>query len=181
MCKIKISTFEKKCGIVLFIDMTIWEVFTVAKFTEENIRKIFGPEAAEDEAIERLKEYYFKSDVYDHIHNDLPLRILVGHKGIGKSATFKISFEENRMKKRVVVWIRPDDIMELCNDSNNLLKMIRDWKAGLSEIIYKKVLENLNWCIYATIQPPVLPGAKKASAKTKWASLMQARKVIERN
>ena len=113
-------------------------------FTESNIRSLFGSEAAEDEDIDRLKEYYFKSDTYDHIHNDLPLRILVGHKGIGKSATFKISYEENKAKKKVVVWIRPDDIMELCNNNKNLLQMIRDWKNGLSEIIFRKVLENLN-------------------------------------
>lgn len=112
-------------------------------FTEKEIRQLFGPEAAEDESIERLKEYYFKSNIYEQIHNDLPLRILVGHKGIGKSATFKISFEENRSKKKVVVWIRPDDIMELCNDNSSLLQMIRDWKAGLSAIIYEKVVEGV--------------------------------------
>ena len=113
------------------------------KFSEEEIRQLFGPEAAEDETIERLKEYYFKSSIYEQIHNDLPLRILVGHKGIGKSATFKISFEENRIKKRVVVWIRPDDIMEICNENTSLLQMIRDWKLGLSTIIYQKVVESV--------------------------------------
>lgn len=112
-------------------------------FTEENIRKLFGPEAAEDENIERLKEYYFKSDVYDLIHNDLPLRILVGHKGVGKSAAFKISCEENRNKKRIAIWIRPDDIMELCQENTNLLQMIRDWKKGLSDIIFEKVIASV--------------------------------------
>ena len=47
--------------------------------------------AAEDEEIGRLKEYYFKNDVYDKINNDLSLRILVGHKGVGKSALFKVA------------------------------------------------------------------------------------------
>ena len=112
-------------------------------FSENEIRQLFGPEAAEDESIERLKEYYFKSSIYEQIHNDLPLRILVGHKGIGKSATFKISYEENRIKKRVVVWIRPDDIMEICNENTGLLQMIRDWKTGLSNIIYQKVVEGV--------------------------------------
>lgn len=116
---------------------------SIVLFTEESIRKLFGPEAAEDETIDRLKEYYFKSDVYDRIHNDLPLRILVGHKGIGKSATFKISYDENRAKKRIVLWIRPDDIMELCQDNINLLQMIRDWKNGLSKILFQKVLEGV--------------------------------------
>lgn len=112
-------------------------------FTEDCIRNLFGPEAAEDERIDRLKEYYFKSDIYDLIHNDLPLRILVGHKGVGKSAAFKVSCEENRIKKRIAIWIRPDDIMELCQENTNLLQMIRDWKNGLSSIIFEKVIQSV--------------------------------------
>lgn len=30
-------------------------------FSESEIRQLFGPEAAEDESIERLKEYYGRS------------------------------------------------------------------------------------------------------------------------
>lgn len=112
-------------------------------FSEKCILQLFGPEAAEDEDIERLKEYYFKGEVYEKIHNDLPLRILVGHKGIGKSAAFKISFNENFNQKNIVVWIRPDDISELCQGNDNLLQMIRDWKIGLSNIIYAKVLDHV--------------------------------------
>lgn len=115
----------------------------MSQFTEERIQEIFGSEAAEDENIDRLKNYYFKSDVYKKIHNDLPLRILVGHKGIGKSATFKISLEENRIKKNIVVWIRPDDILGICDKDTDFLNMIRAWKKGLLNIIYSSVLENL--------------------------------------
>ena len=113
------------------------------KFTEQNINKMFGCEAAEDEKADRLKEYYFKSDVYKKIHNDMPLRIMVGHKGIGKSATFKVSFLENKEKNNVVVWIKPDDIMGISQDDDNFLQQINTWKKGLSEIIVKKILENL--------------------------------------
>lgn len=112
-------------------------------FSEKCIRQLFGPEAAEDEDIERLKEYYFKGDIYEKIHNDMPLKILVGHKGIGKSATFKISYHENCTQSIISVWIRPDDILEVCQESENLLMMIRDWKKGLFDIIYHKVLEHV--------------------------------------
>lgn len=53
-------------------------------FTEENISKIFGCEAAEDENATRLKEYYFKSDIYSKIHNEMPLRIKVLDRVDGK-------------------------------------------------------------------------------------------------
>lgn len=110
--------------------------------SEDKIVGIFGYEAAEDENISRLTDYYFKSDVYRKVHNDLPLRILVGHKGIGKSATFKISYEENKAHKNIVVWIKPDDILEICDENSEFLNMIRSWKTGLSNIIYKSILEN---------------------------------------
>ena len=112
-------------------------------FTEENISKIFGCEAAEDENATRLKEYYFKSDIYSKIHNEMPLRIMVGHKGIGKSAAFKVSFLENSAKNNIVVWIKPDDIMGICQNDGNFLQQINTWKKGLSEIIVSKILENL--------------------------------------
>lgn len=135
-------------------------------FTEEQIFKLFGPEAAEDESIERLQEYYFKSDVYDNIHNDLPLKILVGHKGIGKSATFKVSFEENSRKKRIAIWVRPDDIMEICQDNKNFLSMIRDWKSGLSKIIFQKVLENAGLQLDGSLGTTVCAAGKLISMIT---------------
>ncbi|MBP3336368.1 MAG: hypothetical protein J6L61_09630 [Ruminiclostridium sp.] len=113
------------------------------KFTEENINKIFGCEAAEDENVLRLKEYYFKSDIYNKIHNDMPLRIMVGHKGIGKSATFKVSYLENMSEKNIAVWIKPDDIMDIAKTDGNFLEQINAWKKGLLQIITYKILENL--------------------------------------
>lgn len=60
------------------------------EFNEYELQRLFGHEAAEDEDPQRLKDYYFKSKVYSQVVNDLPLRIIVGHKGIGKSALSKL-------------------------------------------------------------------------------------------
>ena len=60
-------------------------------FDEAQIQRMFGHEAAEDEDLDRLREYYFKTSTYDQVVTDLPLRILVGHKGIGKSALFQVA------------------------------------------------------------------------------------------
>ena len=79
-------------------------------FSEENIAALFGHEAAEDEDIERLKGYYFKGNVYGQIANDLPIRILVGHKGIGKSALFHIAMAEEAQRGKLSLLIKPDDI-----------------------------------------------------------------------
>lgn len=80
-------------------------------FSEEEIAALFGHEAAEDENPERLREYYFKSSTYDQAVADLPLRILVGHKGIGKSALFQIAMGEDEDHGRLAILVKPDDIL----------------------------------------------------------------------
>ncbi len=115
----------------------------ILDFSDEQIQQLFGHEAAEDEDVERLKKYYFKRDVYDQIVCDLPLRILVGHKGIGKSALFKVAMSEDEESKRITLLIKPDDILNLEINSTNFLKQIRDWKVGLTDLIIRKTIEKL--------------------------------------
>ena len=113
------------------------------EFTDENIQKLFGYEDAESEPIERLKEYYFKNETYNRVASDLPIRILVGHKGIGKSALFRISISEDKEKGYLPILIKPDDIADLGKDDENFLLKIRQWKYGLNKIIGAKVFNEL--------------------------------------
>lgn len=113
------------------------------QFTDVNIQKLFGYEDAESEPIQRLKEYYFKNETYDRVASDLPIRILVGHKGIGKSALFKISMAEEAAKGNLPILIKPDDIAELGKSDENFLLKIRQWKVGLIKIIGTKVFNEL--------------------------------------
>lgn len=114
------------------------------KFTEENIQKLFGTEAAEDEDFERLQSYYVKNSTHRKIDSDLPLRILVGHKGIGKSAIFKMIQNEDLKNKKLSILIQPNDVSSIGLFDNDFTKIIRNWKDGLNEIIVKKILENLS-------------------------------------
>ncbi len=109
-------------------------------FSEVEIQGLFGHEAAEDEDIARLRSYYFKSSTYDQIVTDLPLRILVGHKGIGKSALFQVAMSEDKDNNRLAVLIKPDDVLHLAISQNDFLSTTREWKEGISEIIAAKVL-----------------------------------------
>ena len=112
-------------------------------FTESEIQAIFGNEAAEDEDPARLRDYYFKSSTYDNVATDLPLRILVGHKGIGKSALFQVAIAEDRDAKRIAILIKPDDIADLGTNTSSFLATVRSWKAGLVSLIAGKVLSSL--------------------------------------
>ena len=74
-------------------------------FDEIQIQRMFGHEAAEDENIDRLREYYFKTSTYDQVVTNLPLRILVGHKGIGKSALFQVAMAEDKDNHKLAILI----------------------------------------------------------------------------
>lgn len=110
------------------------------EFTEIAIARLFGSEAAENEDPSRLKEYYVKNNIYSQVITDLPLRILVGHKGTGKSALFQVAMQEEEQQQRLTVLIKPDDIADLDINSDEPLKLIRSWKVGIMEIIARKVL-----------------------------------------
>ena len=109
-------------------------------FNEETIRSIFGHEAAEDEDIERLKRYYVKTDVYAAIKSSIPLYILVGHKGVGKSALFKVLISEDNEDSNIPIAIQPDDILDIKTSETDFLQRIRDWKEGLSRILFHELL-----------------------------------------
>lgn len=113
-------------------------------FNDETIQQLFGYEDAESEPIARLKEYFFKNSTYERVKADLPVRILVGHKGTGKSALFKVAMYEDRESGNLPIMIRPDDIAELGRSDENFLLKIKQWKWGLTKIIGEKVLSEFN-------------------------------------
>lgn len=112
-------------------------------FSETDVAKLFGHEAAEDENPARLREYYFKTATYEQVIADLPIRLLVGHKGIGKSALFHIAMSEDKDANRVTVLIKPDDVVGLGTSDGDFLRTIRDWKTGLIDLIATKILVSL--------------------------------------
>ena len=118
----------------------------VVDFSEEQIREMFGDLAAEDEKRDRFSSYFVKTDVYKKIHNFLPIRILVAHKGIGKSAVFRMSYLENIKDNVLSIWVKPDDILGIANieGETDPLEMIRQWKSGLEELLVEKVVSNFN-------------------------------------
>jgi hypothetical protein len=141
------SNYETK-DIYLFFkhflkDLANMKTKKILEFNDETIQSLFGFEDAESEPIDRLKEYYFKKDTYNRVVADLPLRILVGHKGTGKSALFKIAISEDKENGNLPILIKPDDIAELGKNDENFLLRVRQWKYGLIKIIGSKVLNEL--------------------------------------
>lgn len=118
------------------------------EFDEDTIRAIFGHEAAEDETIDRLKIYYLKTSVYNSMRSKVPLLVLVGHKGVGKSALLKVLASEDPDEGRVPINVQPNDIVNLDVSSENFLEKIETWKNGLANIIFNKLLVSLNSALF---------------------------------
>jgi len=113
------------------------------EFDEKTIQRLFGHEAAEDEEPSRLREYYFKARTYQQIANDLSLRILVGHKGIGKSALFKVAQAEDEESQILALSIQPNDLVGIASSNAGFIDLIREWRDGLTSIIARKALTSL--------------------------------------
>lgn len=111
-------------------------------FTDENIYRIFGNEDAENERPERLKEYFFRNKAYESVKADLPIRILVGHKGVGKSALLKVCHLEDADEGYLSLWVRPNDVFgSVESKADSFLRLIENWKIGLSTLIVRKTFE----------------------------------------
>lgn len=134
------------------------------EFDDATIEKLFGNEAADYENLDRLKEYYFKGKAYARVTADLPLRILVGHKGIGKSALIRYAMHEDYMQGTLPILIKPDDVVEVAKSNVDFLQRIKDWKIGLSQVIAKKSLDEFGIGDNAALQLITQPGGKLLNA-----------------
>jgi hypothetical protein len=110
-------------------------------FNAEVVQKLFGREDAENEDSARLKEYFFRNKAYDELTANLPIRILVGHKGSGKSALLKIAYDEDQAAGVLSLWLRPDEVRAAVPDiaSGDLNARIDAWKRALTQLIAQEI------------------------------------------
>lgn len=114
------------------------------EFDDQTIRKLFGTDAAEDDDPERLKAYFFKNRAYQNIRADLPLRILVGHKGIGKSALLRISHLEDQEQGILSVALQPSNLIIKDSISLTFNERVDQFKSLIVRSISQKALEKMS-------------------------------------
>lgn len=113
------------------------------QFNDTTIRQLFGTDTAEDEDSARLKQYFFRNKAYENIRSSLPLRILVGHKGIGKSALLRMSHLEDVASDQLSLWLLPDHLILENSRELTFIEKIRGYKILLSRAIFSTSLEKL--------------------------------------
>lgn len=112
------------------------------EFTEENIIKLFGNEAAENEDVDALKKYYFKGATYNQLKSSNPFYIIVGHKGTGKSALLKILSSEDNEAGEFAVILQQDDVFT-SNLSNDFTDIIKQCRENIINTVFKKLIEEI--------------------------------------
>lgn len=114
------------------------------RFDDETLYRMFGAEDAENEQPGRLKQYFVRNKAYENLRANLPIRIIVGHKGVGKSALLRMAYNEDIENEHFAIWVRPDDLQShLTQQSQNLNTLIDSWKKGLIDVIYRKAIEKI--------------------------------------
>jgi hypothetical protein len=104
------------------------------QFTDENIERIFGADDAENENPVRFKEYFYKNRAYEALTSDLPVRVLVGHKGVGKSALLKHAFLSDEETRKPAVWMKPNALVaarSAASKEQDFILRIEEWKLGI--------------------------------------------------
>lgn len=106
----------------------------MVQFDDSSIEAIFGADDAENEKAERFKQYFYRNKAYESLISPLPVRVLVGHKGVGKSALLRKAYMEDQESGTLALWLRPNDIVDIkmeASGHNDFILKIEAWKKGL--------------------------------------------------
>lgn len=104
------------------------------QFTDDTIEQIFGADDAENEKPGRFQEYFYKNRAYEALTSNLPVRVLVGHKGVGKSALLKHAYLADIAAKAPTVWLKPNDLVQVkqrAAQQDDFILRVEEWKRGL--------------------------------------------------
>ena len=112
------------------------------EFNDETCEKLFGSEDAENEGEERFKEYFYYNRTYENMNSDIAIRILVGHKGVGKSAILKRCYMADRDNNEVSIWLQPRTLAKPTR-SDDFVEHIERWKKLLLDVIGEEILQKL--------------------------------------
>lgn len=117
----------------------------IVRLDDTTVEQLFGAEDAENETLDRFKQYFYFNKVFDNLSSALPIRILVGHKGIGKSALLRMAHLSDQDNGRVAVYVRPSDLTEYRKNTNtaDFNVLVEEWKGGLLACIASKIVEEI--------------------------------------
>ena len=116
------------------------------RFDPDTVDRLFGSEDAESESPERLREYFVSNKAYDNVRSSAPLKILVGHKGVGKSALLRHAHLVDKEEKTLSIWLQPSDFSRIGAEEKDCTfnRRVELWKSDFAKIVAKKSIEQIS-------------------------------------
>lgn len=116
------------------------------KFNDETIELLFGADDAENEDPKRFVQYFYYNRAYESLIADLPIRILVGHKGVGKSALLRRAYYEDLATKQPAFWLQSSDLNTFKGNASavpDFTGRIEVWKREILRYLANNLITDL--------------------------------------
>lgn len=114
------------------------------EFSAEEVEVLLGNENAEDGDVGRLQEFFLETHGFRELNSDNRLRILVAHKGIGKSALLAMVKARRVAGGGHCVKIPPRAIVNIPVSGNAHFQTKADeWISGLRRIVARQLATDL--------------------------------------
>jgi hypothetical protein len=150
------------------------------RLDSETVHALFGSFDAEQEDMEKFKEYFVTNNFFERFTANFPLRIAVGNKGAGKSAVLRASLINNQQDPHCIcVPLTASDLIAFGDKlPSDTLKAINYWKGifaaeAAGQLLTSKLGSHLDGDLARALSNlPSFLGllAKYVSSKTKGAS-----------
>lgn len=135
-------------------------------FNHDNVAEIFGSDAADTEDPARLYTFFVSNDSYYEVRTQNPLTLVVGQKGIGKTALMLVSSLDDRRVGFPNIFIRGSQVFSSSSGDLTGSASIAKFKAAIEEALVAEVVQRLSsQAAEALSVPPVVGGFIATLAK----------------
>jgi hypothetical protein len=113
-------------------------------FSVENITEVFGADAADIEDPARLYTFFLENDSYKEVRAPNPVTLVVGQKGIGKTALMLVSSFDDRRANFPNIFIRASKILSQTQDSASPSQAISTFRGVIEQALVDEVVGTLS-------------------------------------
>lgn len=112
-------------------------------FTHDNIGEIFGSDAADTEDPARLYSAFVSNESYYAVRAKNPITLVVGQKGIGKTALMLVSAMDDKRDSFPNIFIRGSEILSRVSNKDGISASINQFRSSIEEALLSEVAGKL--------------------------------------
>lgn len=115
----------------------------MSPFTPDNIGEIFGSDAADTEDAARLYTFFISNDSYHNVRAPNPICLVVGQKGIGKTALMRVSALDDQRNRFPSIFIRGSRILAAAEAGGSGSATIGKFRTVIEDALLSQVAEGI--------------------------------------